>query len=83
MFDDLLVEWTRDALCHARPDLDWFASSPSKVAEAVAVCKQCPVMTECRACAIANRVEYGIWGGTTPTERRTVREHVSAVRCPP
>ena len=36
------------------------------------LCNKCPVVVECREWAI-NHEEHGIWGGTTPNERRFIR----------
>jgi WhiB family redox-sensing transcriptional regulator len=33
----------------------------------------CPVIAQCRAFAIANRIEDGIWGATTEKDRRDLR----------
>jgi WhiB family redox-sensing transcriptional regulator len=40
------------------------------VAAARRVCAGCPVRLECLRTALDNREDYGIWGGTTPDERR-------------
>jgi WhiB family redox-sensing transcriptional regulator len=34
------------------------------------VCATCPVREQCLQSALANKEGYGIWGGTTPRERR-------------
>lgn len=39
---------------------------------AKAVCLSCPVRTECLADALDNRVEFGVWGGMTERERRSL-----------
>lgn len=36
------------------------------------VCAQCPVITECRAHAVAAE-DYGVWGGLTAQERLDLR----------
>lgn len=36
---------------------------------AIALCKTCPVMTDCLSWALTNDEKYGIWGGTTPLDR--------------
>ena len=36
---------------------------------AKAICASCPVMLECREHALAVREPYGVWGGTTESER--------------
>jgi WhiB family redox-sensing transcriptional regulator len=35
-------------------------------------CATCPVRTECLAHALDERVEFGVWGGTTERERRAL-----------
>jgi WhiB family redox-sensing transcriptional regulator len=32
----------------------------------------CPVRTECLADALDNRIEFGVWGGMTERERRSL-----------
>jgi WhiB family transcriptional regulator, redox-sensing transcriptional regulator len=39
---------------------------------AKSVCRGCPVRTECLADALDNRVEFGVWGGLTERERRSL-----------
>lgn len=46
------------------PDL-WFRSS---IAGAVALCRLCPVMDDCREWAIATCQCIGVWGGMGPTQ---------------
>lgn len=36
------------------------------------VCAACPVRTECLTEALDNRMEFGIWGGMTERERRSL-----------
>ena len=40
--------------------------------EARRLCRRCPVRDECLAHAVAHNEPVGIWGGLTPSERRTV-----------
>ena len=40
--------------------------------EAKAVCASCPVLTACRAHALAVREPYGVWGGLSEHEREDV-----------
>lgn len=40
------------------------------------VCQRCPVIAECLADALDNRMEFGVWGGMTERERRAMlRRH--------
>ncbi len=36
------------------------------------ICRKCPVIAECLADALDNRIEYGVWGGMTERERRAM-----------
>jgi WhiB family redox-sensing transcriptional regulator len=49
------------------PDGDDHTDGP---AQAVAHCRACPARTPCLDYAVAAGESHGIWGGTTPTERR-------------
>lgn len=44
-----------------------------QVAQAKALCARCPVMEQCRDWAVTSGESEGIWGGTTPAERRVLR----------
>jgi WhiB family redox-sensing transcriptional regulator len=80
LFDFTLTvpSWTERAACH---DVDaelFFPVSEvgpgaRQVAEAKAVCATCPVREDCLAFALAKGLDAGVFGGTTPTERRQLR----------
>lgn len=36
------------------------------------ICRNCPVRTECLAYALDYGMEYGVWGGMTERERRSL-----------
>ena len=42
------------------------------------ICRRCPLAAECLAWAIETRQDWGIWGGTTPAERRRLLERTPA-----
>ena len=44
-----------------------------QVTAAKAVCARCPVTERCRDWAVQTGESHGIWGGTTPDERRRLR----------
>lgn len=44
-------------------------SEPAEIAAAMAVCRPCPVRPACLDFAIANREQFGVWGGMTTRER--------------
>lgn len=71
-------DWQEAAACvRADPDL-FFPNSPgglsfSQITRAKVVCAACPVRRECLEFAIDHDRGDGIWGGTTPKERNSVR----------
>lgn len=42
------------------------------VQTAVSICAECPVRLECLNHAMTTREHFGVWGGTTETERRRI-----------
>ena len=40
--------------------------------KAKAICMGCPVRLDCLADALDSRAEFGVWGGMTERERRTL-----------
>jgi WhiB family redox-sensing transcriptional regulator len=73
--------WTERALCRepgTDPELffpvgETGLAARRQVAAAKAVCARCPVMDQCRDWAVRTGQPEGIWGGTTPDERRHLR----------
>jgi WhiB family transcriptional regulator, redox-sensing transcriptional regulator len=75
--------WMKRAACrnHPQPDM-WFPDRDShhKTA-AIAICKTCPVANNCFQFAKRECIDFGIWGGTTPEQRRgwTIRVPAAAI----
>ena len=44
------------------------------------ICRNCPVRTECLAYALDYGMEYGVWGGMTERERRSLVKQRPDVR---
>ncbi len=66
------ISWMTDGACIERQDVDWFPNEGESGDEAKAICRGCRVTAACLEHALA-RHEYGVWGGTTERERRTLR----------
>ena len=66
--------WMADALCASIGGDFWFPDrghgDERVTRRAKAVCRDCPVRAECLDYALRNAEPYGIYGGTTPFERR-------------
>lgn len=67
----LLESPTLRGLCsdHPQPDI-FFADKGPEAQAAKTICRQCPVQQECLDFALEAKEDIGVWGGTTPTERR-------------
>jgi WhiB family redox-sensing transcriptional regulator len=62
-------------------DSTWFVNAWDRGASAriaKKVCRRCPVRAECLAYAVEVKVELGVWGGMTPTQRRRLGSTPSA-----
>lgn len=73
-----IEHWTDLAACRGvDPELFYpvSATGPAQmqVAEAKEVCAGCPVTADCLNWALRAGEPAGIWGGTTPDERRYLR----------
>lgn len=56
------------------PDL-FFPSKGQSNRPAKAICRNCPVLAQCRTYALANRETHGVWGGLSEQDRRAIRRH--------
>src|SRR6266498_4049880 len=64
--------WRTRGLCQS-VDPETFFPAPSEPADAaVALCRTCDVQGSCLAWALDVGDCYGVWGGTTPRERRAM-----------
>jgi WhiB family transcriptional regulator, redox-sensing transcriptional regulator len=71
--------WVSKALCR-ETDPDTLFVRGAAQRRAAAICRHCPVMQECAAEALDNRVEYGVWGGMTERRRRVLlKQHPDIV----
>lgn len=78
-------DWSDQAACRRDgTDRHWPTGAESSpgyrqhAADAMRVCAWCPVRAECLAHALENGEDDGIWGGTTPRQRRQIRKSRTA-----
>lgn len=64
-------EWVTQAKCRSG-DPDALFVRGAEQRKAAVICRHCPVVLECRADALDNRVEFGVWGGLTERQRRAL-----------
>lgn len=68
-------DWMNSGLC-AEPSYDtatFFPNRGQRPDAALEVCRRCKVTDECLEYALADRTLDGIWGATTPDDRRRMR----------
>lgn len=71
-------DWRTTAACRDKdPELFFPIGSAStavqQLEEAKAVCRSCNVASECLKCALETNQDYGVWGGLSEDERRTLK----------
>jgi WhiB family redox-sensing transcriptional regulator len=64
--------WMGFGACRHHPELTWFPGRGDvvMVRAAVAVCRTCPVVDECRQYGLDRGEREGIWGGLSRRARR-------------
>jgi hypothetical protein len=65
------------AACKTADPEVFFNGDENSVATAKSYCALCPVIMQCLTYALTND-EYGVWGGTTMSERLRVRNNPRA-----
>ena len=64
--------WEESAVCRSVGRDVFFIKTPTAYKTAKAICQTCPVIGICLASALANGDEFGVFGGTTPSERQRI-----------
>lgn len=75
--DDDDSSWVERALCAESDPSIFLGDAQSGHKLAISVCNRCPVKTDCLDFALKNGENKGIWGGTTPEERRKLALRMS------
>lgn len=71
------IAWQGKARClEVDPEI-FFPERGGSSKAARQVCMYCEVRIECLKYALANREQFGIWGGTSERERRKLRRLAS------
>ena len=69
--------WRELALCAQTGGDMFFPEMGENVPAAKRLCGDCPVRNRCLQAALDNNEQHGIWGGTTPRERRQLRKRAA------
>lgn len=74
-------EWMQDANCKGTDPVLFFGIEGDKYTAPKVIkefCQPCKVRTQCLQAAWDNNEYFGIWGGTTPNMRATMRREKKA-----
>lgn len=66
------TSWMLEGRCRNHPANTFFPSDGVGVAVARRICANCPVKEPCLDYALDNRIEHGIWGGTSERARALI-----------
>lgn len=72
------MDWRHRAICREEDPELFFpigTKGPAllQLEQAKAVCRRCPVMTQCLQWALENGEEGGVWGSLSEDERRVLK----------
>jgi len=68
----LSLEDMTKSLCHL-DDTIFFSEGGPLANEAKRICRRCPIRERCLEVALANNEQFGVFGGLTASERKTLR----------
>ncbi|MEI2699479.1 MAG: WhiB family transcriptional regulator [Microthrixaceae bacterium] len=74
------TEWMAQGNCADKPPSLFFPSDGVGVEVAKRVCADCPMKAMCLEYALSNRIDHGVWGGTSERERRRILKARAARR---
>jgi WhiB family redox-sensing transcriptional regulator len=69
--DEARIAWVAKARCLSTDPDELFVRGAAQ-RKAAAICRRCPVIAECGADALDNQIEFGVWGGMTERQRRSL-----------
>jgi WhiB family transcriptional regulator, redox-sensing transcriptional regulator len=70
--DTTETSWMAAGDCRNHPPAVFFPSDGVGVDRARRICAGCEVSAQCLEYALENRIDHGVWGGTSERERRRI-----------
>jgi WhiB family transcriptional regulator, redox-sensing transcriptional regulator len=77
------TDWMAQSKCRNMDPAIFFPGDGVGVQAAQRICFECPVKDACLEHALADRVDHGVWGGTSERERRRILRHRRLSRLQP
>lgn len=69
--------WKELAICSQTDPEIFFPEKGGSTREAKAVCRGCPVRKDCLQAALDRDERFGIWGGYSERERRSMKRRIA------
>ena len=69
--------WAAFAACRDRDPDVFFPFTADGEAEAIRICRGCPVQIDCLEFALEAKIRFGVWGGLTEKQRHTLRRQIA------
>lgn len=66
------LDWQARAACRGTDVELFYSAEQSDIQQALALCGRCEVRAACYRQAMADREEFGVWGGTVESQRRRI-----------
>jgi WhiB family redox-sensing transcriptional regulator len=76
------TEWMAAGNCRVEPPATFFPSDGVGVEVAKRICQDCPAKSPCLEYALVNRIDHGVWGGTSERQRRRILKQRRLTRSP-
>jgi WhiB family redox-sensing transcriptional regulator len=70
--NEIDTQWMAVGHCRHHPPEVFFPSDGVGVEVAKRICADCPVRELCLEYALHNRIDHGVWGGTSERQRRRI-----------
>jgi WhiB family transcriptional regulator, redox-sensing transcriptional regulator len=71
--------WAVRARCRGMDPEQFFVRGAAQAKPALRICQRCPVQQLCLEYAMENDIDFGVWGGLTERQRRSLRRRQLAV----
>jgi WhiB family transcriptional regulator, redox-sensing transcriptional regulator len=65
--------WLEQARCRGVDPDQFFVRGAAQARPAIRLCEGCPVQAPCLEYAVANDIDFGVWGGLTERQRRSLQ----------
>lgn len=66
-------QWVKQGACRKDPDAMYPGTFAAEIENAKAICRTCPVIDRCLQWALETGEQWGVWGGLSEDERRSLK----------